>query len=299
MRISISYLSIREARSWADECPIEIVRPVAKPHRVHHDGKAIGEDHRRAVAERGLAVFVDPQSRHARGQALWIADGAARVRTEYRAWALLPNRIAWIPPNTPHQIALADVRVGWSLLLARPACLALPRQPSVLALSPVVAALTQEASSWCNPFVRSPAQARLARVLVDELARAAQDPLSIPLPSDRRALRIATAIVAAPGDARTELQWARDVALSPRALRRLFAAQTGMTFSRWRAHVRVAHALELLRAGASVGEAADALGYASPSAFIAMFRRAMGESPTRFIEHSSSRGLSLSDRDCC
>ena len=43
------------------------------------------------------------------------------------------------------------------------------------------------------------------------------------------------------------------------------------------------HALEALARGASVAGVSDALGYATPSNFIAMFRRAFGESPARYF----------------
>lgn len=47
-------------------------------------------------------------------------------------------------------------------------------------------------------------------------------------------------------------------------------------------------ALERLARGEAVGEVAPALGYATPSNFIAMFRRAFGDSPTRYF---ASRGV--------
>ena len=43
------------------------------------------------------------------------------------------------------------------------------------------------------------------------------------------------------------------------------------------------HALERLAQGEAVATVADALGYASPSGFIAMFRRAFGASPGRYF----------------
>jgi AraC-like DNA-binding protein len=35
-----------------------------------------------------------------------------------------------------------------------------------------------------------------------------------------------------------------------------------------------------------VTQVAEATGYANPSAFIAMFRRAFGQSPARYFEHT-------------
>ena len=47
--------------------------------------------------------------------------------------------------------------------------------------------------------------------------------------------------------------------------------------------VRLLRALERLAAGASVTEVAFDLGYDSPSAFVTMFRRALGTTPGRYF----------------
>jgi AraC-like DNA-binding protein len=47
--------------------------------------------------------------------------------------------------------------------------------------------------------------------------------------------------------------------------------------------VRLATALDRLENGQAIGAIARDLGYASPSAFSAMFRRVMGESPREFL----------------
>ena len=64
-------------------------------------------------------------------------------------------------------------------------------------------------------------------------------------------------------------------------------AETGLSFAAWRQQVRLTHTLEMLACGEPVAIIADALNYASPSSFIAMFRRAFGESPARYF---SGRG---------
>ena len=99
----------------------------------------------------------------------------------------------------------------------------------------------------------------------------------------RRLLRIADAVLRAPGDARTLDAWAAWAGLSPRSLTRLCQAELGMSFAQWRQQAGLVHALEALARGASVAGVSDALGYATPSNFIAMFRRAFGESPARYF----------------
>lgn len=77
--------------------------------------------------------------------------------------------------------------------------------------------------------------------------------------------------------------WGREVGASGRTLARLFTEQTGLGFSRWRTQARLFEARRRLAEGRSVTEVAHALGYASDSAFIAMYRRVCGQSPGRAL----------------
>ena len=61
-------------------------------------------------------------------------------------------------------------------------------------------------------------------------------------------------------------------------MQRLFLRHTGMTFGRWRQ--RLLAAMERLARGERVLDVALDLGYESPSAFAAMFRKALGEPPS-------------------
>jgi AraC-like DNA-binding protein len=69
-------------------------------------------------------------------------------------------------------------------------------------------------------------------------------------------------------------------------LERLFQAETGMTFGKWRQQLRLLHALRQLAMDRPVTEVALEVGYDSPSAFIAMFRGALGTTPTRYFSDS-------------
>jgi methylphosphotriester-DNA--protein-cysteine methyltransferase len=58
-----------------------------------------------------------------------------------------------------------------------------------------------------------------------------------------------------------------------------------MSFGAMRRQLRFRHAAELLEAGASVIEAALAVGYQSHSAFTTRFAQAMGCAPSGFADH--------------
>jgi AraC-like DNA-binding protein len=57
-------------------------------------------------------------------------------------------------------------------------------------------------------------------------------------------------------------------------------AETGLTYTAWRQRARLMRALELLAKGAAVTSVALDLGYDSVSAFIALFKRVLGVTPS-------------------
>lgn len=71
--------------------------------------------------------------------------------------------------------------------------------------------------------------------------------------------------------------------LSARSLSPLCQAELGIGFAQWRQQAGLVHALEAMARGGPVAQVSDALGYATPSNFIAMFRRTFGQSPGRYF----------------
>jgi len=61
-----------------------------------------------------------------------------------------------------------------------------------------------------------------------------------------------------------------------------------MNFGKWRQQLRLLHGLRLLASGEKVTGAAWDAGYCSASAFIAMFRRQLGQTPRRYFETRDS-----------
>ena len=124
----------------------------------------------------------------------------------------------------------------------------------------------------------------MIEVIVDQLEAAHSIPLQLPHPTDSRAMRVVQVLLADPGKQRTLEALCEDCGASKRTIERLFLAETGMTFSKWRQQLRLLHAMQLLASGEKVtGVALDA-GYSSTSAFISMFRRQLGTTPTRYFE---------------
>ena len=107
--------------------------------------------------------------------------------------------------------------------------------------------------------------------------------LVLPLPRDARAKRVCQALLDHPADDRSLAAWGKLVGASSRTLARLFWRETGMTFGKWVQTMRLSLALDRLALGESVTRVALELGYATPSAFSAMFRRRLGASPSHYL----------------
>ncbi|MEO8559755.1 MAG: helix-turn-helix transcriptional regulator, partial [Rhodospirillales bacterium] len=84
-------------------------------------------------------------------------------------------------------------------------------------------------------------------------------------------------------DDRTLEQFADDANASARTLARLFRSETNMSFGAWRQQLRLLEAVRRMAGGAPITTVALDLGYDSPSAFAAMFRKTLGVPPSRYF----------------
>lgn len=137
------------------------------------------------------------------------------------------------------------------------------------------------ATSASGPSARliGPELARLRQVLLDQLRRCPEQPLRLPVAVDSR-LRDACELV----QADLTVAWTlavlgRRVGVAERTLTRLFRAEFAMTYPQWRTQLRLYHATRLLAEGESVTSVAHRCGWATPSAFIDVYRQMLGHTP--------------------
>ena len=130
---------------------------------------------------------------------------------------------------------------------------------------------------------------RAEALLCDLLLPVAMTTIDVGIPSDERAAAVAAAVLADPADGRTLAEWGKQVGASGRTLARAFLAGTGMPFGRWRRLARLHAALPQLATGQAVGTVARHVGYETPSAFVAAFRRETGLTPAAYFSHHGDR----------
>ncbi|MFV0298883.1 MAG: AraC family transcriptional regulator [Hyphomicrobiaceae bacterium] len=216
---------------------------------------------------------------HERDQLLYAVSGTMRVRTSGQAWIVPPDRAVYIPGGIVHSLVMRGPVEMRTLYIAPASHRALPTAPRVLAVTDLLRALVVALVDEPLSYAVGSRGDLIAQLILDEIVLAPALALSLPMPGDRRLLRLCEALLDDPSMSATLDSWADQVGASRRTLARLFRAECGATFTAWRQRVRFHAAIEALSRGASVGEAARANGYRSASAFASAFRREFGFPP--------------------
>ena len=236
------------------------------------------------------AGSLQPCHRHDVPQLLHAARGVMRVTTPGGYWIIPPNRGVWIPAFVPHEIRMVGP-VSMRTLYVEAACA--PAQATECAVVAIPALLQRllEEQARSDPREAQPDGPRhraMEQLTLIEIERLETLPLSVRMPGDPRLLKLCSALLEHPEDTRSLDELAERIGASPRTLRRLFQEELGMSFAVWRQQLRLMEAYARLAEGHAVGRISEDLGYAAPSAFIAMFKRATGHPPSRHAQPAGS-----------
>jgi AraC-like DNA-binding protein len=221
-----------------------------------------------------------PDHRHRKGQLVFSLGGSVTCCVPGGLWMVPPHCGVWIPSGMAHSnLATANARLFFVYIEAD--LVALPDRCCTISISPLLRELIIELSDRMqHDDVR---EERLIGVFLGELPRMSVQQLHLPLSPDPRLKRIAAALAENPADRRTLAEWANHVALSESSLARLVVKETGLTFGRWRQQLHLIVAIRELVSGASVQRVSADLGYESVTAFITMFKKALGKPPARYL----------------
>lgn len=223
-----------------------------------------------------------PAHGHSRGELLGTFRGLMSVGTISGQWVVPSIHAVWIPPHYVHSMRSHGAFSGYLVSIAETACATLPMDPCTIVTSALLRAALLRAAAWDEGCLEME-QTHVAMVIFDEIRNLPRQRLGLPMPSDPRVLRIASALADNPADNRRLEEWASWTGMSTRTMIRRFIAETGFSFTEWRQQARLMRAQELLAAGTPVTTVALDLGYETVSAFIAMFRRAFGVTPTHYF----------------
>jgi AraC-like DNA-binding protein len=245
------------------------------------------EDVPRAVAVFGGSMVTKGMAlamhEHRKAELVLTLRGVVRCEADQGVWIVPPRCALWIPANTPHSVTVSGHVEVYCLFVEPDAAAAMPSQCCTLSVSPLLERLLLHVTQIPVLYDLDGADGRIATVLLDQLSLAPVEKLSFPMPVDPKLRKIAAAMMADPSDRATIDDWGRRMAVAPRTLTRALKRETGMSFGRWRQQLHILIALERLDRGASVQTVALDLGYEGASAFVTMFRKALGKPPARYL----------------
>jgi AraC-like DNA-binding protein/quercetin dioxygenase-like cupin family protein len=212
-------------------------------------------------------------------QLAWASSGVLTMGVAARTWVLPRSRALWIPAGVPHDVLAGGETRFVSLYFEPETCPITFGEPTVIDSAGLLGHLMDHLT---GPLPL-PARRRAESVLFDLIQPMVATELELPAPRDARVREIAAALARDPADRRILAEWGRSVGASSRTLARAIRRDTGMTFATWRTQVRIAAALRLLARQVSVTQAAAQVGYTTPSAFVAAFKRTVGATPGQYF----------------
>ncbi|HEY0200490.1 MAG TPA: helix-turn-helix transcriptional regulator [Burkholderiaceae bacterium] len=241
----------------------------------------------RPVRVRARALPADshlqPHS-HPWAQLAYCASGVLQVTVAaqtHTTYIVPPTRGVWIAPGALHAVAAREAAQLRTLYIDASATPADWSGCRAIVLTALMRELIQALET-----ARGPRQQWLTALVIDELTHADIQALGVPLPDaergDKRLHALCASVLRNPAQRGTLADQAAHVGASERTMARLFRDQLGMGYQQWRQQVALTHALPLLAHGLPVGQVATDCGYASESAFSAMFKAAMGQPPNVF-----------------
>ena len=221
-----------------------------------------------------------PDHRHRKGQLIFALGGGVTCRVSSGLWMVPPHCGVWVPGGMLHS-NLATANAQLFFVYIEPDVVSLPDRCCTFSISPLLRELIVELSDRVRDDDIS--GELLATVLLTELPRMPVQQLHLPISPEPRLRQIAAALAEDPADRSTLAQWANRVALSESSLARLVVKETGLTFGRWRQQLHLIVAIRELASGASVQQVSADLGYEFVTAFITMFKKALGKPPAKYL----------------
>ena len=222
------------------------------------------------------AGHVTPGHMHEWPQLLYASSGVMAVETDRGSWIVPSQRAVWVPPHCRHETRMLT-EVSLASLYLRDAerwtfdC-------EVIEICPLLRELIVAALRIDFADALSRRDGLLIRLIVEELRSAPRGVSPIPMPAERRLLRLCRGVIDQPGAHRSLENHGRPLGLTPKTISRLFRRELGMSFRQWRQLVQTSYAVAHLIQGTPVKVVASQLGY-SPSAFSVMLRRSTGKAP--------------------
>lgn len=222
-----------------------------------------------------------PEHDHLEGQVLFARSGTMEVTAGHQLIIVPASRLVWVPPKVTHSI---QFRTNTKMRTAFVDPKLLDNTFNQISVFQATDLFREILLRLVEGTLNDQAHKKLLELsLIKELCLLNAEPFSIKFPSDKRAKRVADALLADPSNTSKINQWAMIAACSSKTLSRLFIKETGLTFQVWRRHLRLLLIHDLLEQGCSVTQAAHSVGFATSSALTEAHKQTFGFSPTKLF----------------
>lgn len=262
---------------WED--PDLVPRPVVTLGVDGLDIDALG-DEAHQVHERKEADF----HHHRKGQLLLWMRGLLTCQVASGFWLVPPGGAIWVPAGVEHRMETSGTIECYVVYVDPDVDASMPRECCTLATTTLLKELVIRSAALPMRYEEGGMASRLMMLLLDEMALARRGRVHLPMPADKRLVRLVEWIMTNPSDPGSIDTWSARLDISPRTLSRLVARETGLSFGAWRRQLHLLLALQWMARGATVQDVADGLGYENASNFVAMFRKALGDTPGRYLK---------------
>ncbi len=226
-----------------------------------------------------------PTHCHERGQLAYAKRGCISVMTLFGHWLVPTGRAVWVPAGIKHEMQMLGPVTMLNTFVSTDAAeeIGLAEHCQVCAVSPLLYQLLLQAVDLPLAYPTVGRSHHLMNLLLAEIPMATVLPLHAPLPMNEDLADLCRTLLAAPTLQMDTDNMAKRMAMSRSTFTRFFRKETGISFMQWRQQACLLAAIARLEAGQSVTTVALDLGYGSPSAFTALFRKTLGMSPQAYV----------------
>ncbi|MEP6932301.1 MAG: helix-turn-helix transcriptional regulator [Flavobacterium sp.] len=220
---------------------------------------------------------------HPRAQLIYATSGVMNIVVKNQIWVVNPLQGLWIPEELDHQVSFQQNVNLYSVFIDPSFTKNLPTSSFSFDISTFLKQLVFKIVSFKHDKDVNPSQRKIMDVFLDELALI--EPSSTFLPTSNH-VQLKNVISLLLNDISTKYTidyYAEQSCMSSRTLSRLFIKELGMNFSDWRIRLKLLEAIKRLGEKKSIKEIAFDLGYENTSAFIFMFKKNLGKTPSNYI----------------
>ena len=222
-----------------------------------------------------------PFHQHRKGQLILPLQGTITCQVEDGIWMAPTGQAIWIPSHVIHSNKVSQ-HAEFCFVFIEPHSAEMPKECCTLRISALVRELIFRLASLPLSQYHTSKTQRLIAVLLDLLVEQPIGKLQLPM-SNHPKIRLLVEAIQQPGQAKhPAAYWAKKLAVSERSLARLMINETGLSFRPWRQQLQLIIAINRLVEGERVEIIAHELGYESVTAFITMFKKALGITPGQY-----------------